>query len=67
MFDRWQTLIASFDYINETSIYIIASFVFINETCNYKNKAFNFINVTCVYRLSLVKHNFPVREEQVYY
>ena len=29
MFDRWQTLIASFDYIN-------ASFIFIIKACNYK-------------------------------
>ena len=31
MFDRWQTLIASFDYIN-------ASFIFIIKACNYKNE-----------------------------
>ena len=29
MFDRWQTLIASFDYIN-------ASFIFIIKACNYR-------------------------------
>ena len=62
-----KTINVSFDYINETCIYIIKAFVFINATCNYKNKACNYINVTCVYRLSLVNHNFPVREEQVYY
>ena len=37
MFDRWQTLIASFDYIN-------ASFIFIIKACNYKNE-------TCMYEL----------------
>ena len=44
MFDRWQTLIASFDYINASSIYIIASSVF--------------INATFIYRLHLMKSKF---------
>ena len=44
MFDRWQTLIASFDYINASSIYIIASSVF--------------INATFIYRLHLMKNKF---------
>ena len=41
MFDRWQTLIASFDYIN-------ASFIFIIKACNYKKE-------TCIERLRLAK------------
>ena len=39
-----KTINASFDYINETSIYIIASFVF--------------INATFIYRLHLLKSKF---------
>lgn len=39
-----KTINASFDYINETSIYIIASFVF--------------INATFIYRLHLMKSKF---------
>mgnify|MGYP001008279946 CR=1 len=51
MFDRWQTLIASFDYIN-------ASFIFIIKACNYKNE-------TCVYSLLQDKTNFAMGTKEV--
>jgi len=46
-----QTIIATFDYINEASVYIIASFVFINE-------AF-------IYRLEQEESNFSLGGKQV--
>ena len=47
-----KTIIASFDYKNESFIYIIASFVFINETC--------------VYSLYLSKRKFGIGRKEVY-
>ena len=61
-----QTIIATFDYINEGFIFIIASFVFINATCVYKNKACNYIIEACIYSLPLIKCNFAISAKQVY-
>ena len=47
-----KTINASFDYKNESFIYIIASFVFINETC--------------VYSLYLSKRKFGIGRKEVY-
>ena len=52
MFDRWQTLIASFDYINASSVFINASFI-------YKNG-------TCIYSLNQVRNKFSINEKEVY-
>ena len=48
MFDRWQTLIASFDYIN-------ASFIYIIKACNYKNE-------TCIRSLDFIERKFSMYE-----
>ena len=54
-----QTIIATFDYINEGSIFIIASFVFINATCGNHTifRHDNFIGC-----LSADKIKMPVRK-----
>lgn len=46
-----KTINVSFDYINETCIYIIKAFVFINEGC--------------IYRLDLNKHYFIIGRKEV--
>lgn len=62
-----QTIIATFDYINEGSIFIIASFVFINVTCIYKNISFVYSLYRTEATLLPMKGKFSLNRKEVFY